>query len=235
MMQLENPYADPAAEPPKTSGLAITSLVFSVIFFCPLTTLLGPILGLVALATMGGERPRKGKGLAVAAIVLGLVFTGAQYGAYVLWVKPAIAFLAEYVKFAMTGPDEALATGMAGDIAGFKLHFQGPGATASDDEAQAFLDELRARYGEFTSASMNEQSGQQPTPGQTVLPMPYVLVFELATLDAEAELIFLDEAGQKPVKKLGYIIVFDSSLGDLTYPSKTQEVEKVPDEGRDGN
>ncbi len=51
----------------KTSGLAVTSLVFSLILCCPLTTILGPLLGLGALVQIGRNPALKGRGIAFAA------------------------------------------------------------------------------------------------------------------------------------------------------------------------
>ncbi|MBN2495721.1 MAG: hypothetical protein JXR96_14100 [Deltaproteobacteria bacterium] len=75
---MEPPAFDPRtygrpATPTKTSGLAITAFVLSLFFIIPLLPLLGTVLGIVALAT---HRPdRGGKGLAIAAIPVGLAVT----------------------------------------------------------------------------------------------------------------------------------------------------------------
>jgi hypothetical protein len=55
----------------KMSGLAITAFVLSLVFFLPVVPLVGAILGIVALATHKPDRG--GKGLAIAAIPVGLV------------------------------------------------------------------------------------------------------------------------------------------------------------------
>jgi type II secretory pathway pseudopilin PulG len=55
-------------EAPKTSALAVASLVLS--FFC----LIGPILGIVALIRMGRRPHLRGKGLAIASIPVGFLF-----------------------------------------------------------------------------------------------------------------------------------------------------------------
>jgi type II secretory pathway pseudopilin PulG len=54
--------------PPKTSGLAVASLILS--FFC----IIGPILGIVALIRMGRQPHLRGKGLAIASIPVGFLF-----------------------------------------------------------------------------------------------------------------------------------------------------------------
>jgi len=61
----------PASQPGKTSGLAVTAFILSLIFFLPIVPLIGAILGIISLATFRPDR--RGKGLAIAAIPVGLV------------------------------------------------------------------------------------------------------------------------------------------------------------------
>jgi hypothetical protein len=74
-----SPAAAPVAKPAgtKTSGLAIAALILA---FIPGLTLIGLILGIVALVSIkkSGE---KGKGLAIAAIILSVVFMLVSAGA----------------------------------------------------------------------------------------------------------------------------------------------------------
>ena len=55
----------------KTSGLAIAALVLACLFFIPFLPLVGAILGIVGAATI--RPPRRGRGLAIAAIPTGFV------------------------------------------------------------------------------------------------------------------------------------------------------------------
>ncbi len=211
----DQPFPAAYGQPAKTSGLAITSLVSSLIFCCPVTTLLGIVLGLAAFFTIGSNPAKKGKGLAITAIVLGVVFTGGQYFAG-KWAY------ANFYEIVLIGPRDALSAGMGGDVAAFKGWFHGPGATATDAEARAFLEELNQRYGGFVSAKFDQQAAQgvkQPAPGQANVPFPYVLTFQNATVNSETEIIFADpSAGPGFLKKLGYIKIFDPDRGDLEYP-----------------
>jgi hypothetical protein len=224
MTQFQDPYGDAAQGPAKTSGLAIGALVCSLIFFCPVTTVLGPILGLIALATIGTNPARKGKGLAVVAILLGVLLTvGWIYGGYKIYGVGKLFY--ETVE---TGPRDALTAGFAGDFDGFKNAFYGPGAQASDAEAQAFIDELRGRYGEFVGSRMDESRMQgrstQPQPGEAQMPFPYLLEFTNETVEAEVEIVFADPQAQPQtigeafINKLGYIEVLDEERGTLRYP-----------------
>lgn len=74
----------PTAAPPpppqkKTSGLALTGFILSLIVCFPPLSLIGALLGIVALVRMGGRTDVGGKGLAIASIPIGatsIVFGG---------------------------------------------------------------------------------------------------------------------------------------------------------------
>ena len=62
-------HAALTAPPPRTSALAITSLILGVLGFCGVTALVGLILGIVSLVKISGSQGRlNGKGLAIAGI-----------------------------------------------------------------------------------------------------------------------------------------------------------------------
>lgn len=212
---MNDPFAASPAEPPRTSGLAVASLVCSLIFCCPITTILAPVLGLAAIVSIGNNPTRRGKGLALAGILLGIIFTAGQAWAYFKLYKVGM----EFMQVVMTGPRDALNKGFSGDIAGFRASFIGPGATAPDDQAKAFLDELTKRYGTFQTSAFDESAGgpRQQT-GQPAIPFPYVLTFSGGTVNAEAEIVFFDEATQTFAKKLGYILIKDPDQGNLRFP-----------------
>jgi hypothetical protein len=212
-----DPYGDSLVNQPKTSGLAITAIICSAIFFCPVTTLAGIVLGIAAIFSIGNNPMKKGKGLAIAAILLGIIFTIGQ----AIGLKYAVDFFGGYVTFTMRGPDEALKKGFGGDVAGFQSAFAGVGASLPAADATAFLNELESRYGTFVSAAFDERSGQQPQSqaGNPAVPFPYVLTFTNKTVNAEVELVFADKTSGAMLKKFGYIIVFDPDLGDLAYPA----------------
>ena len=209
MMQFAPGLENPDVQPPKTSRLAVTSLIFSLILCCPLTTILGPLLGLVSVIRIGGNPALKGRGIAVAAILLGAIFTGGQFWGG-RWIYETI-FVPMFV-----GPSDALATGFDGDIAGFKDHFYGPGASASDAEAVAFIAELERRYGRFVSCELDQQG--QPESQGSVMQFDYRIVFADQTVGCETEIVYADKrTGEWPLK-LGYVTIFDDDLGDLTFP-----------------
>jgi hypothetical protein len=210
-----DPYANPMGEPAKTSGLAITALVMSLIICCPLTTVLGVVLGGIAFVTIGSNPMRKGKGLAVAAILIGLVAT-------VLWVIGGLWFKNTMEKFFQTlteGPTTAMKAGFASDEAGFKAQFYGVGASATDAEVSAFIEDLRSRYGEFVAADMDQNAKpSQPPFGKTTIPFPYQLTFDKATVSAEVSIVIADEKTGQWVWKLGSITVHDPQGATIAFP-----------------
>ena len=64
-----------APVPPKTSGLAISSLILGLLGFCGLTAIVGLILGIIAMVRISKSEGRlKGQGLAIAGVIISAVF-----------------------------------------------------------------------------------------------------------------------------------------------------------------
>lgn len=224
MTQFVSPFDAEDVGERKTSGLAIGSLVCSLICCVPVTTIPGILLGIGAMVSIGNNPAKKGKGLAIAGILLGVIFTGGQ--AYVY--PKAIDFVRKSYEMVITEVNDTLADGFTGDSVAFKSHFYGTGAQATDAEAQAFIDMLRSRYGEFQGCALNEQVQASPSFGQPSSVFPYVLTFDDATVDAEAQIIWADERTGEIVFKLGWVTVTDPDLGNLRYPLKMPPVPSPP-------
>ncbi len=175
------------------------------------------------MVSIGNDPAKKGKGIAVTGIVLGVLFTVGQAVIY----PPAVGYIQESMELVTMGPQSALVAGFDGDIAGFKAKFHGPGAEASDAEAQAFLDQLRARYGEFEIVSMRGQSQQTPF-GQPIVPFDYVLIFKDTEVNCSTEIAFSDPAAGAFINKLYSITVNDPDLGLLMYPPETGDAVPEP-------
>ncbi len=203
---------------PRTSRLAIASLVCSLICCVPVTTIPGILLGIWAMLSINNNPARlKGKGLAVSGILLGVVFTAGH-----AYVDPKVVDL--FVKMAEMvtgGPNDALTDGFAGDTTAFKSHFYGKGARASDAEAQAFIDAIRSRYGEFQGCEFDQRNQPPPSYGQPSTTFAYILTFDNAAVDCRTQIIWADERTSAAVFQLGWIKITDPDLGDLTYPAKT--------------
>ena len=205
-------YQGTETQKTETSKLAIASLVCSLILCCPVTTILGVLLGIGGVVVTGANSALRGRGLALAGLILGLVFTGGQIVAgnwgYTKFAKPVIQ-----------GPADALIVGAQGDLDGFRDYFTGKAAKASDAEVKGFLDALQNRYGAFRSLSFDDSRGQQQQTQGGRGTFPYLLEFADASVEAEAELIFADEATGQLVMKWNFIEVFDDELGDMVFPS----------------
>jgi hypothetical protein len=218
MSYLEAPqsvYGMPGPAPERrTSALAVTALVSSLVFCCPCTTVMGVILGVIALAVVAAKPDRKGKGLAVAAIMIGLVLTAA-WGVLFNWAYQ------DFSRRQMEGPRTELHSAYAGDYAGFRAGFYGPAAAASDEEIKQFAQTLEQRYGAFRTARLDETRfdpfKDMMNPVKTA---PYVLEFEQATIDADIEIASQDPASGRFLGGLrfGRIVIHDDDAGDLEFP-----------------
>ena len=217
----------------KTSGLAITSLIFSLIVCCPVTTIIGPLLGLISLITISGNPARKGKGLAFTAIAIGIIAT-AGWCTVTVWGHKNMNIPVQH------GPREALVAGFSGDLAGFRAGFLGEAANASDQEVRAFLDTLRSRYGEYSSCELDrDELGANPPSFEELLKpvkrYPYILRFEQATVKASIEFGSQDPLTGKFLwgVKFGTIVVYDEAQGDVIYPSSNGEDGSDPNDVTD--
>jgi hypothetical protein len=220
MSQFEpNPYAGEPQGEARTSGMAVFSLVASLVGLIPccpfLGSFIGAICGGVGMATIGGNPARKGKGLAATGLVIGLLGLGA-WTAGSIWMGGLVS---EMMKFVESGPERVLAIGAGGDAVGFKAECWGAAARTTDEEVNAFFDELEARYGEFQSCRFNEAAPpQQPTFGTPLVPFPYVLGFANDSVEADIEIAFSDPAAGGFFQKISRITVHDDERGDLVYP-----------------
>jgi len=222
MTQFDATYENQmSSDAPKTSGMAIGSLVCSLIFCCPITTILGIILGIASIATIGSNPMKKGMGLALAGILIGLVATGLQ--GYVGVV--GYGYVKEAMELVESGPENALAAASDGNFDEFRAYFYGDGVQATDDEITAFIGELETRFGEFQEA-MVAQADVEPRPGQPDIVMPYDLVFADDTVRCAIKIIFSDpDAGRNWVCKFAWIEVADPELRNVSFPANADTSE----------
>lgn len=235
MSQFDQPTSDPSQQAgydasggmPRTSGLAVASLVCSLICCVPITTIPGVILGGLALGAMSKNPNLTGRGMAIAGIVLGIIFTIAQIGI-------GVSVYRGYEEFRNT-PARILEPGFAGDYATMRDNFGRHGQAVSDEQAQAFIEELRDRYGELDGSSVDMwqtiETMQQMQPGDTEMVFHGELVFEQQRVDIEFTLDFTDvEQRDHPV--IASMRIIDSERGDLVFPPPTDE-EAVPEDEDD--
>jgi hypothetical protein len=183
----ENPYADDGgyetyAEPERTSALAVTSLVMSLLCCIPGLGLLGAGLGVGALLGISSSRGRVGgKGVAIAGIIIGVMMS-------VAWIVVAVQAqsLAGMVSDALYGRANSIMTQIeTGDYDTLRSEATGSLAQVTDAQLDAFASAYRAEYGSFQSVptSWSElfpaygavAQSMQPYQGrQDIVPMPAI-------------------------------------------------------------
>lgn len=149
----DNPYAGDFGRnegiydgPPRTSALAVTSLVLSLICCIPGLGILGAGLGVGALIGIGGSNGRVGgRGLAVAGIIVGVLVSLAWLGV----VLSAQQFMGQASQV-LYGTTHSMMTEIeAGDFNAARNRMVGPAANATDEQFEAFRDGYRSAYGSF--------------------------------------------------------------------------------------
>ncbi|MGA1391637.1 MAG: hypothetical protein ACO38W_00620 [Phycisphaerales bacterium] len=214
-METINPYAatDEAAafeEPPQTSKLAIASLVCGLIFCCPITSLLAPLLGIGHFIAAAGKPWVRGAGLAIGGILLGLVMTGG-------WVFLSWASY-QFMQQAMRLPDEALAALSAGDVAEFRSKWSGlEEGSAGEAQIAAFRQDLENRYGSFESIRFNEQVQEPPAERQQAFVLPFIATFSGVEDGVMMNVTFVP-TGQGIEIRIVEIEVIDERRGDIVFP-----------------
>jgi hypothetical protein len=150
MTNFSNPYAPIPGDmmmEQKTSVLAIIALVCSLICLLPVIPALGVILAVIALVMIAGSGGRLGgRGLALAALILGLIFTALQIGIVVALTKGLGAFSGYITK--PTG--ELVQTIEQRDFAKARtLMAPGSGDRVTDADFEAFRSGYQGDLGAF--------------------------------------------------------------------------------------
>ena len=167
-------------QPQRTSVLAITAFICSLVFCCPLTTIPGLILGIVGTATIGRNPAVRGKGLAIAAIIIALLATVLQV--VVAWGYGSMTL--GLIRLVNTDTDAALRAAANGDYNGFRAVLTPAGQAATDAEIQSFIDDLESRFGSYRSLTLNERDPdfmEQRGPDSFLVPV--TLDFQDQTVD----------------------------------------------------
>lgn len=217
---------DPEPTGPRTSRLAIASLPLSLLSIggcCvaqPIVAFVAPLIALVATVRVVASPRLKGMAWSIGGLLLGLLFAV---------ISIPISMFAQKIQ---QGPAPIFEAVAAGSTADFRGAFAGSPGT--DGEASAFMAELESRYGAFVEVRPDEQamSGggfQQPPPGSTSFPVPYLIEFENATVEAELEIVIFDEVNGQPVFfEPKSIVLFDAERGDLYWPPSSRPAPTVP-------
>ncbi len=217
-----NPYAGNGdvgiyTEPERTSIAAVLSLICSLICCLPAVPLLGVVLGAIALIGIGRSDGRVGgRGLAVAGIVLGILFTVAQIGIVLGGGMVAQKFITE---IAVVGGDalEDMDNDRYDEV---RAIFANDLATISDEDIAAFREAYRAEtgglvstpqtFGELLNGWMAQGTLMQRYQGRNdLIPIP-------ATFDNGSGLIILqiDQSGMTQPAPGMVLPIFDLYVVD---------------------
>ena len=88
----------------------------------------------------------------------------------------------------------------------------------TDEEIQEFIDQLRSRYGEFSSAEIDPSQTPPTAFGQQIIMYSYLLHFSDSTVTAEVEIVIADPQTGQFVMKPGVMTIRDPENGDLSFP-----------------
>jgi hypothetical protein len=220
------------SEAPRTSGLAIAALICALVFCIPGVPLLGVILGLVAIVGMIGQASLRGRGLAIAAVVIGLAVSGMQ-AAGGWW---AYQFTRQFFVLFRDSPVEMMKSGFAGDYPAFRTHLLGAAAQQDDAAIQQFIDDVRGRWGELSGIEMKPNQRQQaPPPGgpnASTAEVEYVATFGASRVPVVIEFRFepgpaaggASSTGAAGFLRMGISAIEfeDPDKGDIRFPKLPQ-------------
>lgn len=211
--------------PQSASRLAITSLILSLVFCCPLTTLAGIVTGVIAVVFTTRDRALSGRWLAILAIVISLVGTAIQ--AYVIYEGYQVVLMP-----IRTGPQSLLREGEAGNIEAFQSRFEVSSASVNTAEnARSFLAEVKDRYGAFTGAALDQGS----VPNKMKSPVndfvsDYQLDFANGRMRATCAIEIFNPKGELSMR-LKSLVIHDADRGDLSYPPTSKSDAPAPSTG----
>ena len=212
------------------SRLALVSVLCSLCICLPPVVALGPILSIWALLDIRRHPGKRGTSLAIGALVGGTVVTaGYAFGA--IWWNSNVR------EPMLHGPQAALRAAAVGELDGFRGEFFGDGASASDQEVQRFVDELRGRYGRFIASKQTEDHSTASGPSTDSMKpqILYELRFERRSVPATAEFIIIKQGHRGLIAKFGWLRVQDSELGDIFFPTSAEVTIAEQSHGNEGN
>lgn len=211
-------YAPSGGEPPRTSLLCVSALVSSVIFCCPLTSLLGLLLGIGGVVSVSGSNGRrKGSGLAIAAIFISILSLIGQAFA----LRAAAPYIRDYKRvfvFLATGPAPLVEDLQIGDFTSARtwLHPDFDSAV-TDAQLKQFADEITSRYGSAIEWIPPANPPFNPSaPGEATFSIPGQIRFDKATCTATMDLrVYLNAIGNFEVSGISRLVIHDTERGDL--------------------
>ncbi|MEE2908583.1 MAG: DUF4190 domain-containing protein [Planctomycetota bacterium] len=195
------------AQAPPWSPWALIGLACSV-GLCPVVTMLGVLFGVLALRDIRTGK-RRGRGVAITAIVIGIVVTPVTtFG--LLWWNHMVR------EPMLHGPLEAIQAGQAGDVEAFRQAFLEP--SASGVEAAQFLGALTDRFGSLVSITQDPERDAAWDPSGWSISVPYFLQFNRDSVPGTARYVILDREGGRPIPVFRFAWVRIGQTPPLTFP-----------------
>lgn len=156
-------------ELPPTSAAAVASLVMGLIFCVPGISFLAMIFGGIGIArTSGGIR--RGRGMAVAGIILGFLVSTSWLG--IAW---GVSYFAPSILFVFEGPNESISAAFDGKNEEVRAVFI-PESAPGDASIEKFVSTVRAEYGVFELAMPDQED--DPPFGAQKFELPFTFQFE---------------------------------------------------------
>jgi hypothetical protein len=176
------PQSGETSHAPRTSGWAIASLAASLGILCPVLTVAGVLLGVRALVEIKAHPLRRGRGMALAGLWIGVA-------ASIAWVVLIFWWNANVRVLLKRGPEQALRAAYAGDLAAFREQFIGPACGVSDQEIHAFIHTLRQRHGAFIESAQDDMVSPPRQTGERSVTIPMRYVFESGSARGEVQVL----------------------------------------------
>lgn len=202
------------AAPTHLCRTSVLAAMFALPLCCPPMSLLAAITGGVALRQIRRDASLHGRGLAWAAVVVGLL--SATIFGWLLWTNGLDTL--------WRGPNPPVRALMRADTASMPLHWTGPAAELPAEALRAFAAPLEERHGGFREARNSasrlaslQQDGRDP-----VVTVPVTLVFERGAVEADLGLQRFDPDRGGVVMRWRNLRVLDPGLGDPVFPPGDQ-------------
>ena len=210
-----------AAPPTRWNRKAVVAAAVSpVAWIVPLLPAAVVVLAVSALASVRRSPGSKFRGGVLAGAALGLGLLGAVGQGYL-----GVQAFAVYQQL-RSGPTAALASGLGGDVPAFLDAFE---AAPQPDQAEAFLEELDARYGPLVHASPPSSAQLLTALRAQPVTQRYRLQFERGIVWAEATMRppLADGPGWPAPPRVVALTVTDPARGTVAFP-ETRLSEVAP-------
>src|SRR5690606_9187098 len=141
----------PAPQPP-LSHLAVVAMACAVLACCPLAGIAAMVLGVMAMRVTEGERPRRrGRRLALAAVVIGSAMLIVDFGLLRWWQQTSLARMHDEMEQVVR---TALDGATLGDVDVVLGEWAGNGALPRPEAVDRFGEALRQRLGRYRGMSI---------------------------------------------------------------------------------